>query len=70
MNMVTLIPLLFIFELSKALEKSKALIKSYSDPNFNRLKIHDHPYSKHKSIENKKSLPAISFYDEQLLSDP
>ena len=39
-------PLLFILELSKALEKSKDLIKSFSNLNTIRLTQHDHPYSK------------------------
>ena len=39
-------PLLFIFELSKALERSKLLIKSYSNPNTIKSINHDHTYCK------------------------
>ena len=49
-------PLLFIFELSKALTKSKELIKSYSTPNFTRQINLDHTYSnttKTNKIEKK-----------------
>ena len=39
-------PILFIFELSVALEKSKRLIKSYAEPYTISLIQHDHQYSK------------------------
>ena len=44
-------PILFIFELSKALEKSKEIIKQYSEPNIIKTIEHDHTYS--KSAKNK-----------------
>ena len=39
-------PLIFIFELSKALEKSKEIIKSYSNPNIIKAINSDHTYCK------------------------
>ena len=44
-------PLLFILELSKALEKSNDLIKTFSHPNTNRLIQHDHTYTQQTDTE-------------------
>ena len=46
-------PLLFILELSKALEESKRLIKSYSIPNSVRIIQNDHTYTKHTATQRK-----------------
>ena len=48
-------PLIFIFELSKALEKSKEIIKSYSNPNLIKAIQSDHTYceSSEPKIETK-----------------
>ena len=47
-------PLLFIFELSKALEKSKQLIKTYSNINLVRNINKDHTYSKKQNKDKEK----------------
>ena len=46
-------PLIFIFELSKALEKSKKLINSYSIPNTVKRINKDHTYSKNLKVAQK-----------------
>ena len=46
-------PLIFIFELSKALEKSKEIIKSYSNPNIIKAIKSDHTYCKRTEPVNE-----------------
>ena len=53
-------PLLFIFELSKALEKSKVLIQSYSNPNAVKKIENDHTYcQKLEKKQDKKHVFSI-----------
>ena len=49
-------PLIFIFELSKALEKSKKLINSYSIPNTVKRINKDHTYSKNLKVAQQNRL--------------
>ena len=60
-------PLLFIFELSKALEKSKELIKSYSNPNLVKNINKDHPYCKKE--ENKQEIKHVFSIGQEYADD-